>query len=231
MATKAQKQEFISKMWQAIYANRDKLKGLLPSVILVQSGFESGWGQDGIAKQYNNYFGFKVGSGRVYSNRWDEANGKRSFNTRTNEYDKNGNKTTIKDNFRVYDSMEDSLIDRNALIQDQYKSALSATTPLAQLTALKNGGYSTSPTYDTELYNQIKHDGLEEYDKLLQQALAEDSKKKPAKTNKQNKTASTSQNNTKKGLKGWQIALIVAGGLAVVGTATYYGYKNITKSI
>ena len=231
MATKAQKEEFISKMWQTIFANRDKLKGLLPSVIIVQSGFESGWGQDGIARQYNNYFGFKVGSGHVYSNRWNEANGKRSFNTRTNEYDKNGNKTTIKDNFRVYDSMEDSLIDRNALIHENYKSALAATTPLAQLTALKKGGYSTSPTYDTELYNQIKHDGLEKYDELMRQALAEDSKKKSTSTKTQNSTTPTAQAKPEKKLKGWHIALIVVGGLAIVGTAGYliYKRKRITK--
>lgn len=177
MATKAEKAEFIKKMWQVIYANRDKLKGLFPSVIIAQSGFESGWGQDGIAKKYNNYFGFKVGSGRVYSNRWNEANGKRSFNTKTDEY-YSGNKTTITDSFRVYDSMEDSLIDRNALVQTIYQSALTAKTPLEQLQALKAGGYSTSPNYATKLYNQIKADNLEEYDKILQQALVEDSKKK-----------------------------------------------------
>lgn len=226
MATQAQKQEFIQKMWQAILNNRHRLQGLFPSVIIAQSGFESGWGQDGIAKNHNNYFGFKVGSGRIYSDRWNEANGKRSFSTKTNEY-YNGNKTTIKDSFRVYDNMEDSLVDRNALVQTIYKSALSARTPLEQLTALKNGGYSTSPTYDTELWAQIKRDGLTRYDELLQQALAEDAKKKSAKAqNKPNSTAKTGLEKKERKLKGWHIGLIVVGSLALVGGVGYLIWRN-----
>ena len=228
MATQAQKQEFIQRMWQAILQNRHRLQGLFPSVIIVQSGFESGWGQDLIARNYHNYFGFKVGTNApVYSDRWCDANGKRSFSTKTPEY-KNGQKVTITDSFRVYDSMEDSLVDRNALIfsLNRYKAALSARTPLEQLQALQQGGYSTSPTYANDIWKQIQRDGLTKYDELLQQALAEDAKKKSAKA--PNKTNSATQTGLakKRKLKGWHIGLIVLGSLALAGTAGYVIWRN-----
>lgn len=229
MATQAQKQEFIQKMWQAILNNRHRLQGLFPSVIIVQSGFESGWGQDLIAKNYHNYFGFKVGKTEpVYSDRWCDANGKRFFATQTPEY-KNGKKVYITDKFRVYDNMEDSLIDRNALIfsLDRYKAALSAKTPLEQLQALQKGEYSTSPTYANDIWKQIQRDGLTRYDELLQQALAEDAKKKSAKAqNKPNSAAKTGLEQKERKLKGWHIGLIVVGSLALVGGVGYLIWRN-----
>ena len=229
MATQAQKQEFIQKMWQAILNNRHRLQGLFPSVIIVQSGFESGWGQDLIAKNYHNYFGFKVGKTEpVYSDRWCDANGKRFFATQTPEY-KNGKKVYITDKFRVYDNMEDSLVDRNALIfsLDRYKAALSAKTPLEQLQALQKGEYSTSPTYANDIWKQIQHDGLTRYDELLQQALAEDAKKKSAKAqNKPNSAAKTGLEKKERKLKGWHIGLIVVGSLALVGGVGYLIWRN-----
>ena len=229
MATQSQKHEFIQKMWQAILKNRHRLQGLFPSVIIVQSGFESGWGQDLIAKNYHNYFGFKVGKTEpVYSDRWCDANGKRFFATQTPEY-KNGKKVYITDKFRVYDNMEDSLVDRNALIfsLDRYKAALSAKTPLEQLQALQKGEYSTSPTYANDIWKQIQHDGLTRYDELIKQALAEDEKKKSTKAqNKPNSAAKTGLEKKERKLKGWHIGLIVVGSLALVGGVGYLIWRN-----
>ena len=66
------------------------------SPIIAQAILESGWGTSSLASKYHNYFGMKCGSS------WKG----KSVNFATKEEYTAGTLTKIRDNFRVYDSME-----------------------------------------------------------------------------------------------------------------------------
>ena len=86
---------------------------LVYSPVIAQAVLESGWGESRLASQYHNYFGLKCGT------RWTG----RSVNMRTQEEYREGTLTSIRDNFRVFDSMEEgvklaeSLIDNGAALK------------------------------------------------------------------------------------------------------------------
>ena len=69
------------------------------SAIIAQAINESGWGKSKLAAQYHNYFGLKCGT------KWTGP----SVNLTTQEEYQAGTLTTIKDNFRVYSSMEEGV--------------------------------------------------------------------------------------------------------------------------
>ena len=62
----ADKQEFIRQMEEAIRQQPD-FHGLFPSVMIAQAALESGWGESGLSKKYNNYFGVKASAVRFSS--------------------------------------------------------------------------------------------------------------------------------------------------------------------
>lgn len=128
----------------------------LPSVILAQAAIESGWNTSGLSKQYNNFFGYKVGSG------WSGQ----SVNLSTREWNGSGYED-IKDNFRVYASAEDSIIDRVRLIERLhiYAPVRQAATAQAQADALQACGYATAPDYADTIKKLIRSWDLEKYDK------------------------------------------------------------------
>ena len=66
---------------------------------VTQAILESGWGKSKLAAIYHNYFGMKCGT------KWTG----KSVNMTTQEEYTAGTLTTIKDNFRVYDSMEEGI--------------------------------------------------------------------------------------------------------------------------
>ena len=68
---------------------------LCHSAVISQAVLESGWGESRLTSQYYNYFGLKCGT------RWTG----RSVNMRTQEEYREGTLTSIRDNFRVFDSM------------------------------------------------------------------------------------------------------------------------------
>ena len=72
---------------------------LVYSPVIAQAVLESGWGESRLASQYHNYFGLKCGT------RWTG----RSVNMRTQEEYREGTLTSIRDNFRVFDSMEEGV--------------------------------------------------------------------------------------------------------------------------
>ncbi len=72
---------------------------LVYSSVIAQAVLESGWGESRLASQYHNYFGLKCGT------RWTG----RSVNMRTQEEYREGTLTFIRDNFRVFDSMEEGV--------------------------------------------------------------------------------------------------------------------------
>ena len=62
--------------------------------------------------------------------------------------------------------MEDSIKDYFDLITglDRYKKAIHAQSPLECITAIKNGGYATSPTYINTIMSIINSNNLTQYD-------------------------------------------------------------------
>lgn len=177
MATAAQQQQFISQLVDAIRQQSDNY-GLLPSVIMGQAIVESGWGQSGLSKNYNNFFGMKA-SNSQFSPFWI-PNVSPVSQMLTREV-VNGNDITVNANWRVYNSLAESIADHNALIgkAKRYAAALTARTPREQLQAIKNGGYATAPNYVDTIMNVIDRYNLTQYDNIKPEGtIAEGGKKK-----------------------------------------------------
>lgn len=161
-ATKAEQAAFIEKMIAAIKA-QPTLYGLLPSVIVAQAALESGWGKSELSR-YNNLFGVKA-SPTQYSAAWNPQSS-RTVNLRTKEYD-NGYNSEVA-TWRVYDTIADSITDRNALVatNPRYSAALKVATPEQQIQALKDGGYATEPDYVRRVLSVINSSDLQQYDTI-----------------------------------------------------------------
>lgn len=126
------------------------------SPIIAQAILESTWGGSKLSARYHNYFGLKCGS------KWTG----KSVNMTTQEEYKAGVKTTIKDNFRVYDSMEDGVKGYFVFLQlERYHNLRGITDPRKYLETIKRDGYATSSTYVPELMKVIETYGLTKYDK------------------------------------------------------------------
>ena len=125
------------------------------SPIIAQAILESGWGKSKLASTYHNYFGLKCGT------KWTG----KSVNMTTQEEYQPGTLTTIKDNFRVYDNMEEGVRGYFEFIQlARYQNLRGITDPRKYLETIKADGYATSSTYVTnnmkliEQYNLIRYD-------------------------------------------------------------------------
>lgn len=126
------------------------------SPIIAQAILESGWGESRLAAEYHNYFGLKCGS------KWTG----RSVNMTTKEEYQPGTLTTIKDNFRAYDSMEEGVRGYFEFIQlARYQNLRGITDPKQYLQTIKDDGYATSSTYVENTYRLVTQYGLTEYDK------------------------------------------------------------------
>lgn len=153
------RQEFLTKIASIVVAENNKRgKPLFPSVVIAQALCESAWGQSQIMIKANAVFGIKCGSN------W---NGK-YYNAKTKECYDGKNYVNIRDNFRAYDSLEDSVKDYFDLIckSSRYRPALVTETPLACISAIKNGGYATSPSYVSTIMSIIRSNNLTKYDSL-----------------------------------------------------------------
>jgi len=131
-------EEFIDK-YKADFINSCKGTHLFPSVVAAQACLETGYGKHIFN---NNMFGVKgYGKPNQY---WKGAVSIGS----TIEY-VNDEKKDYKLAFRCYDTVLDSIMDHNRLINKSpiYELARQATTPEAQCNALQSSGYATAPTY------------------------------------------------------------------------------------
>ena len=154
----ANKTEYINRVATALQGM--DLKGLFPSVIIAQAILESRWGDSALAKQYNNHFGMKKGSGTNYGG-W----GGQTVTLKTGEVI-NGQSVTIDGVFRVYPDLRSSIIDHNGLFYtlSRYKDVLKATTPREQITAIKNGGYATATNYVASVMAVVESNNLTRFD-------------------------------------------------------------------
>ena len=89
-----------------------------------QAILESGWGKSKLAATYHNYFGLKCGT------KWTG----KSVNMNTQEEYEPGVLTTIADNFRVFDSMEEGVKGYFEFIQlSRYQNLKGITDPKTYL--------------------------------------------------------------------------------------------------
>lgn len=148
-------QEFIKKVASYVQKYASSYGIMVHSPIIAQAILESGWGKSKLASTYHNYFGLKCGS------QWTG----KSVNMTTKEEYEVGTLTTIKDNFRVYDSMEEGIKGYFEFIQlARYQNLKGITDPQKYLETIKSDGYATSSTYvenNMKLVNQYE---LTQYD-------------------------------------------------------------------
>lgn len=125
------------------------------SPIIAQAILESGWGESKLAAQYHNYFGLKCGTA------WKG----KSVNMTTKEEYSPGTLTTIKDNFRVYDSMEAGVKGYFDFIQlERYQNLKGIKDPKKYLETIRADGYATSSAYVGNVYAVIVACNLTQYD-------------------------------------------------------------------
>ena len=151
------KSEFIPTIAPLVVAENNKRGNpLFSSVVIAQAICESGWGQSKIMMKANAIFGIKATSdwkGKVY-------------NANTQECYDGVSYTNITACFRAYDNLQESISDYFDLITklERYRKATVAETPLECITAIKNGGYATSPTYINTIMSIINSNNLTQYD-------------------------------------------------------------------
>lgn len=170
MASKTQVKNFIEKLGALAVMERNKRiadgRGwVLPSVCIAQAALETGWGTADIMVKANAYFGIKATSswtGKVY-------------NASTKECYDGNTYTEITDCFRAYDSLEDSVADYFDLIcnSKRYAGAVNNSDALSAITAIKQGGYATSPTYIDNVMSIINDYDLRRFDECVMPAPVE----------------------------------------------------------
>lgn len=154
-----EKSEFIPTIAPLVVAENNKRGNpLFSSVVIAQAICESGWGQSTIMMKANAIFGIKATSswkGKVY-------------NANTQECYDGSTYTNITACFRAYNSLSESISDYFDLITklERYRKATVAETPLECITAIKNGGYATSPTYINTIMSIINSNNLTKYDNV-----------------------------------------------------------------
>ncbi len=153
----SQAKSFIANIAPVIQKYAKKHGYKVASAIIAQACIESAWGTSSLASRYHNYFGMKCGRG------WKG----KSVNLKTKEEYTTGTLTTIKDNFRIYDSMEEGIKGYFKFISSsRYANLKSATTAKQYLARIKADGYATSSTYVTTCMNVITKYNLKQYDDI-----------------------------------------------------------------
>ena len=154
--TKNEFLETVSKL--VVEENNKRGNPLFSSVVIAQAICESGWGQSQIMMKANAIFGIKATSnwkGKVY-------------NANTQECYDGSTYTNITACFRAYNSLSESISDYFDLItkSERYRKACVSNSPLECVTAIKNGGYATSPTYINTIMSIINTNNLTKYDNV-----------------------------------------------------------------
>lgn len=127
--------------------------GILASMTLAQAIVESGWGAHAPG---NNLFGIKA-----YS--WS---GKTQILT-TQEY-LHGKEVTIKDVFRAYNCLSDSIKDHASFLikNSRYKNLIGLSDYVTACNRIQADGYATEQNYASQLITIIKQYHLDKYDIL-----------------------------------------------------------------
>ena len=167
-AAKTDQEIFIETIGALAKADMAK-SGILASVTIAQAILESGWGKSELALNAKNLFGMKCSlSGNTWAgSTWD---GKSAYNINTGEY-YSGTYTTVRRDFRRYNSWADSVADHSAYLNGakngsklRYSGLKGQKDYRKAVQLIKDGGYATSPTYTTNLCTLIEKYNLTLYD-------------------------------------------------------------------
>ena len=129
--------------------------GLLASVNLAQAILESGWGESGLTRSANNFFGVKAGS------RW-----RGPVVTLPTKEEVKGKLITVMAAFRKYPSPEAAFADRVALFRllPRYHRLFRVDSAAAEAQLLKECGYATDSRYPEKLIAIINTYNLTRFD-------------------------------------------------------------------
>mgnify|MGYP002622184657 CR=1 FL=1 len=164
MATSIQQNSFIATIAPIIQKYSKQYGYKVASPIIAQACIESAYGQSQLGAKYHNYFGMKCGSS------WKG----KSVNLTTKEEYSVGNLTTIKDNFRVYDNMDQGVKGYFEFISSsRYSNLKSAKTAQQYLEYIKSDGYATSSTYVNTNMKVVNNFGLTKYDNFNLKSITE----------------------------------------------------------
>lgn len=166
------KEEFINLVAPLVQnANLIRNTPLFNSVVIAQAICETGWGKSNIMMKAKAIFGIKA------NKNWKS----KVYNSKTKECYDGIKYTTISACFRAYDSYQESVNDYFKLIceNSRYKKALNCKNYKECITAIKNGGYATSPTYINTICSIIENNNLTRFDKKESVDNVENSVDKP----------------------------------------------------
>lgn len=152
--TSAQAKAFIN-MISPLMVAEGKARGYkVISTAIAQAIIEGAAGTSGLAK-YHNHWGLKCGS------KWTG----KSVNMKTKEEYTPGTLTTIKDNFRAYDSDREGVKGYYDFISTKrYENLKTAKNYVEYAHMLKADGYATSSTYVNTLCSTVRKYSLDKYD-------------------------------------------------------------------
>lgn len=147
---------FIQHITPIIRAEADRRGYKICSTVIAQGIIEGRYGTSTLAKPpYRNHWGLKCGKS------WKG----RSVNLKTKEEYTPGTLTTIKDNFRCYDSDEESVAGYYDFISTKRYANLKNAKDYRQYAEyLKLDGYATSSTYVQTLCDTVKKYSLWQWD-------------------------------------------------------------------
>ena len=163
-------QAFINLVAPGAMAGQQRY-GVPAAVTIAQAIDESGWGQSGLAAQYNNLFGIK-GSGPAGS-----------VTLPTSEYE-GGRWVTIRAPFRVYNNVAESITDHDELLATSgyYTHAMADRASPDTFANDLSGVYATDPSYGANLIALMKLYNLYRFDVPAAAATAQPSATQPSAT-------------------------------------------------
>lgn len=132
--------------------------GIPASITLSQAALESGWGESGLTKNANNFFGIKD----FPDDDWAGAN----YVAYTKEYGSSGY-YGVSAPFRKYATPLQSFYDHAKFLNKPRYQNLFSLNPLDYKSwayGLQKDGYATAPNYGQSLINMIEDYDLSKYD-------------------------------------------------------------------
>lgn len=147
------KQKFINLIKDGAIKAQEKY-GICASLTMAQAILETGWGEHA---PENNMFGIK----------WTPRCGYDKQLLITKEFLK-GTMRTIRDYFRSYNSLSDSVYDHAMfLVQNsRYKNLLGVKDYKVACRLIKEDGYATDPNYAQQLIQLIEENNLNKFDNI-----------------------------------------------------------------
>lgn len=169
MASKKQVNKFIKQIAPiAIAACNVRERKVLPSVCIAQACCESSYGTSEKMRNANALFGIKVGRSKWHFGKcWKD----KAYSTKTKECYDGKTYEEITDMFRAYDTVEDAVGDYYDLLGTctRYAKCIGVMDARQCITAIRQGGYATSPTYISTIMNIINKNNLTQYDVCMQE--------------------------------------------------------------